>query len=99
MRLFTYSIFLFILSIDAFSQCTDFKIQSSIKEACAPQIVKYKVLNSVSGSTFTWNFGKGSKLGSDTIYILHSDEENVDARRKITLPSGQVCTVDSTKIY
>lgn|GEM_PF-1057232 len=77
----------------AYSQCSDFQITVDKTSVCAPDIVRFQISNSIAGSSYEWDVGNGTVYGSDTLYSLFTTEGVVNARVKITLPSGKTCVV------
>jgi gliding motility-associated-like protein len=77
----------------SYSQCSDFQVIANETSVCAPDIVRFQVSNSIAGSTYEWDVGNGTVYGSDTLYSLFTAEGVINARVKITLPSGNTCVV------
>ena len=84
--------------MSAYAQCSGFQIVADKSSVCAPDIITYRVLNPVAGSTYEWNVGNGTVYGVDTLFAFYTKAITVDAVVKITLPNGSVCTVTENDI-
>lgn len=82
----------------AFSQCSGFQIVANKSSVCAPDIIRFHILNPVAGSTYEWDVGNGVVYGADTLYSFFTASRTVDAFVKITLPNGVVCNVSNNAI-
>ncbi len=87
-----------LIAHNALSQCTNFQISANKTNVCAPDIIRFDVLNAVAGSTYEWNVGNGAVSGADTFFSFFTIPTIVNASVKITLPGGQVCTVTDNGI-
>jgi gliding motility-associated-like protein len=87
---------LFMASI-AHSQCNTMFIEVDVKEQCSPASVRFVVVNAVSGSTYTWNFGNGQKTGTDTMFEFFTSTGFVDVKVDITFPNGNQCVLNLDK--
>jgi hypothetical protein len=87
------SILLWLLAQPVFSQCSVFEIVVDKESICAPGILRFQLLNPVAGSSYEWNVGNGIIFGADTLYSFYSSATEINARVKVTLPGGKVCTI------
>ena len=87
-----------LLARTSFAQCSGFQIVANKTSVCAPDIIRFQVLNPVAGSTYEWNVGNGIVFGADTLYSFYNTAGTIDASVKITLANGSVCTVTNNAI-
>ena len=87
------SILLCLLAQPVFSQCSVLQIVVDKESICAPGILRFHLINSVAGSSYEWNVGNGLVFGADTLYSFYSTATEINARVKVTLPGGEVCTI------
>lgn len=96
---FIYTIFILVFWASSLSaQCVGFQIEVDESSICAPGLVRFNVLNSISGSTYVWNVGNGPTVSSDTLFSYYTVAGIIDAFVEITLPNGTVCTVSEMDI-
>lgn len=90
--------FLCLIARFSFAQCSGFQIIADKSNICAPDIIRFQVLNPVAGSTYEWNVGNGIVFGADTLYSFFTTPGLINATVKITLPNGSVCNVTQNAI-
>ncbi|PCJ67925.1 MAG: hypothetical protein COA58_01950 [Bacteroidetes bacterium] len=98
MKKLQYLVFLCFLTTQAYSQCPDFQIVANKSSVCAPEIIRFEVLNSVAGSAYEWNVGNGVVFGADTLFSFYTSPLTINATVTITLPGGAVCNVSNNAI-
>jgi len=98
MKKFQFLTLLCLFSRLSYSQCSDFQIIANKSSVCAPDIVRFRVANAISGSTYEWNVGNGPVFGADTLYSIFTTGRVVNAQVKITLPNGVTCLVVENEI-
>ena len=52
---------------------------------CAPQVIRFNVLNAPNNATYLWDIGKGATSGADTIYGYYTAAELINAKVEIKL--------------
>ena len=91
------SIFLIIitstLSLITSAQCSLYEIEVQDSSVCAPQVIRFNVLNAPNNATYLWDIGKGATSGADTIYGYYTAAELINAKVEIKLPNGSVCSL------
>jgi len=98
------SIFFFIigclLGLSAFSQCSSLSIEVQKNSVCAPEIVRFNVVNAPNNVVCVWDIGKGNTTGIDTIYGYYTLPAVINAKVEIKYTNGDVCflTKDSALI-
>ena len=90
--------FLTLFGPSLFAQCSGFQIVADKSSVCAPEIIRYQLLNPVAGSTYEWNVGNGTVYGADTLFAFYTNAMTINATVKITLPSGAVCNITENNI-